>query len=93
MNIKKLYHIRKKIDKLDNKLLDVIKMRTNLVEEVIKIKRLKKQIIDKVRIKKVLRNIKILSRKKNIDTEITRKIWISIINSYIKYEKKNFKKK
>ena len=66
MNIKKLYHIRKKIDKLDNKLLDVIKMRTNLVEEVIKIKRLKKQIIDKVRIKKVLRNIKILSRKKKL---------------------------
>ena len=88
MNIKKLYHIRKKIDKLDNRLLDIIKKRTNLVEKVIKIKKLKKQIVDKARIKKVLRNIKILSLKKKIDTEITRKIWISMINSYIKYEKK-----
>ena len=93
MNIKKLYHIRKKIDKLDNRLLDIIKKRTNLVEKVIKIKKLKKQIVDKSRIKKVLQNIKKISKIKKIDTQITRKIWIAMINGYIEYEKKNFKNK
>ena len=93
MNNEKLRKIRKKIDNLDHKLLDIIEKRTNLVTEVIKIKRFKKEIVDKVRIKKILKDIKLLSKKKNIDTNITRKIWISMINSYIDYEKKNFKKK
>ena len=37
MNKKKLNVIRKKIDRLDNKLLNTIKKRTILVQEVIKI--------------------------------------------------------
>ncbi len=35
MNKKKLNVVRKKIDKLDNKLLNIIKKRTKLVQEVI----------------------------------------------------------
>ena len=93
MSKKKLNHIRKKIDKLDQKLLNLIKQRTDLVEEVIKTKKFKKQIVDKKRIKKVLNNIKKLSKKKRIDVRITQKIWKSMINSYIEYERKNFKKK
>ena len=93
MNNKKLNNIRKKIDILDYKLLNVIKNRTNLVNKVIKTKRFKKQIVDKARIKKVLSNIKKLSKKKKMDTLLTRKIWISMINSYIDYERRNFKKK
>ena len=93
MSKKKLNHIRKKIDKLDQKLLNLIKQRTDLVEEVIKTKKFKKQIVDKKRIKKVLNNIKKLSKKKKIDVRITQKIWKSMINSYIEYERKNFKKK
>ena len=93
MNNEKLDNIRKKIDKLDHKLLDVIKKRTNLVKEVIKTKKFKKQIVDRSRIKKVLKSIQELSKRKKIDTKITRKIWVSMINSYIDYEKRNFKKK
>jgi len=93
MNIKKLKNIRKKIDKLDIQILNIIKKRTNLVNEVIKTKQYKKQIIDNIRIKKVLTNIKRLSKRKKIDTKITRKIWITMINSYIDYERRNFKKK
>ena len=89
----KLRKIRKKIDKVDRKLLDVIKKRTNLVKEVIKTKKFKNEIVDRDRIKKILINIRKLSKKKNIDIKITRKIWISMINSYIDYEKRNFKKK
>jgi chorismate mutase len=93
MSKQKLNNIRKKIDKLDRKLLDIIKKRTGLVEEVIKTKKLKKQIVDKKRIEKVLNNIKKLSKKRKIDARITNKIWKSMINSYIEYERRNFKKK
>ena len=93
MNNEKLDNIRKKIDKLAHKLLDVINKRTNLVKEVIKTKKFKKQIVDRSRIKKVLKSIQELSKRKKIDTKITRKIWVSMINSYIDYEKRNFKKK
>ena len=93
MDIKKLKNIRKKIDKLDIEILNIIKKRTNLVNEVIKTKQYKKQIVDNVRIKKVLANIKHLSKQKKIDTKISRKIWTTMINSYIDYERRNFKKK
>ena len=93
MDIKKLKNIRKKIDKLDIEILNIIEKRTNLVNEVIKTKQYKKQIVDNVRIKKVLANIKHLSKQKKIDTKITRKIWTTMINSYIDYERRNFKKK
>ena len=41
MNKKKLDEVRKRLDKLDHKLLSLIKKRTILVEKVIKIKRYK----------------------------------------------------
>lgn len=92
MDIKKLNTIRKKIDNLDQKLLSLIKKRTILVKEVIKIKKFKKQIVDKQRIKKVLDIIKKKSIKKGIDPKITKTIWSSMIKSYIAYERRNFKK-
>ena len=92
MNNKKLNLQRKKLDKLDNKLLDLIKKRTEIVKKVIKLKKYKKQIVDYQRIKKVLKNIKTKSLNKNIDPIITKKIWTSMIRSYIDYEKRNFNK-
>ena len=92
-NKKKLDIIRKKLDKLDNKLLLLIKKRTLLVKEVLKLKEFKKEIIDKKRINFILKKISKKSRKLNIDTKITNRIWKNMIWSYINYEKKNFKKK
>ena len=92
MDHKKLKIIRNKLDKLDFKLLNLIKKRTNLVKEVIKIKKYKKQIVDRKRIKKVLSNIRKNSIKKRIDPKITKRIWSSMIKTYIEYEKRNFKK-
>ena len=92
MNYKKLNNIRKKLDKLDNKFLDLIKKRTFLVNQVLKTKKLKKQIIDKKRIKKILSNIKNKSNERKIDTRITNQIWKTMIREYIKYEFRNFKK-
>ena len=89
----KLKLIRQKIDKLDDKLLNLIKIRTNLVTGVLKQKRYKNQIIDKTRIKEVLTLIKKKSISRKIDPKITKKIWRNIIRAYIDFEKRNFKKK
>jgi len=89
----KLKLIRQKIDKLDDKLLNLIKIRTNLVNGVLKQKRYKNQIIDKARIKEVLTLIKKKSISRKIDPKITKKIWRNIIRAYIDFEKRNFKKK
>ena len=90
---KNILKVRKKLDKLDNSLLDIIKKRTKLVDIVIKNKKFKKDIIDKKRISVILKNISKKSKIKNIDPEITNKIWKSMIKAFIDYEFKNFKKK
>ena len=92
-NKKKLEIIRLKLDKLDNNLLSLIKYRTGLVKEVLKLKELKKEIVDKKRIRFILQKIKIKSKKLNIDQKITNRIWKNMIWSYIDYERRNFKKK
>ena len=85
--------IRKELDKLDNKLLDIIKKRSKLVDLVIKNKKFKKEIIDKKRIFIILKNIKKKSKKKRVDPKITDKIWRSMIKAFIEYEFRNFKKR
>jgi chorismate mutase len=92
-NKKKLVKIRQKLDKLDNQLLSLIKYRTSLVNNVIKLKQYKKEIVDKKRINMILKKIKVKSIKLNIDPNITKRIWKNMIWSYIDYERKNFKKK
>jgi len=89
----KLEKVRKKLDFLDNKLLKLIKQRTNLVNEVLKLKEYKNQIVDHKRINKILNNIKKKSQKNKIDPRITKRIWINMIRAYIDYEKRNFDKK
>ena len=63
---KKLNKIRSELDKLDNSLIKLIKKRTNLVNQVLKLKDKKKEIIDNKRIKMILNNIK----KKSINPNI-----------------------
>ena len=88
---KNILKIRKELDKLDNKLLDIIKKRTKLVDLVIKNKKFKKDIVDKKRISIILKNINKKSKIRKIDTKITQKIWKSMIKAFIDYEFKNFK--
>ena len=89
----KLKLIRQKIDKLDDKLLNLIKIRTNLVNGVLKQKRYKNQIIDKARIKEILTLIKKKSISRKIDPKLTTKIWKNMVRAFIDFEKRNFKKK
>ena len=90
---KKLNKIRSKLDKLDNSLIKIIKKRTYLVNQVLKLKEKKKEIIDNKRIKIILKNIRKKSIKNKIDPKITHRVWKNMIWSYIDYEKRNFKKK
>ena len=90
---KKLILIRKKLDKLDKSLINIIKKRTLLVKKVLELKEYKNQIVDKKRIKKILENIQSKSVQNNIDPKITKRIWINMIYAYIDFEKRNFKKK
>ena len=92
-NKKKLTQIRVKLDKLDDQLLSIIKIRTGHVNNVIKLKQHKKEIVDKKRINIILKKIKQKSKKLNIDPKITYRIWKNMIWSYINYERKKFKKK
>jgi len=57
-----------------------------------KLKKNKNEIVDKQRIKFILRKIKKKSIKLKIDPIITISIWKEMIKSFIKYEYKKFKK-
>tara|TARA_Y100000768_G_C23888371_1_gene638820 strand:+ start:84 stop:365 length:282 start_codon:yes stop_codon:yes gene_type:complete len=90
---KNILKVRKELDKLDTKILKILKKRTKLVDIVIKNKKFKKEIIDKKRISIILKNISNKSKKNNIDPKITKRIWISMIKAFIDYEFRNFKRK
>lgn len=84
--------IRDKLDKIDSKLLLIIKKRANLVAEIIKLKKTKKEIVDRKRINFILKKIKKKSINLKIDPDITISIWKEMIKSFIRYEYKNLKK-
>ena len=93
MKNKKIIAIRKKLDKLDLKMLAIIKKRGLLVNRILSEKKFKNQIIDQKRIKIILSKIHKESKKKKIDPKITKPIWRAMIRSFINYEFRNFKNK
>ena len=93
MKNKKISIIRKKLDKLDLKMLSIIKKRSSLVNKILEQKQFKNQIVDNKRIKIILNKIKTESKRKKIDPRITNTIWKSMIKAFINYEFRNFKKK
>ena len=93
INKKKLNLIRIKLDRLDTELLKLIKKRSNLVNDVLKVKIHKNEIIDQKRIDFILKKIKKKSIQLKIDPKITNRVWKNMIWSFIDYEKRNFKKK
>ena len=93
INKKKLNKLRENLDKLDNSFIKLIKKRTKIVKEVLKLKKYKSEIVDKKRINFILRQIRKKSIKNKIDPKITNRIWKNMILSYIDFEKRNFRKK
>jgi len=92
IKLKKLTNLRKKLDYVDDKLLKLLIKRTSLVKQVMHLKEHKKQIVDKKRIAQILKRIKKKSIRHKLDPNISRRVWKNMIWSYIKFERKNFKK-
>ena len=93
MNKKKLKQARNKVDQIDQKIFNLIKKRTQIVKHILTLKKFKKQIVNRKRIDKILKNIKNNSIRDGVDPKITRRIWKSIIWSHVDFERRNFKKK
>ena len=68
INKKKLNKLRENLDKLDNSFIKLIKKRTKIVKEVLKLKKYKNEIVDKKRINFILRQIRKKSIKNKIET-------------------------
>ena len=83
---------RKKIDKIDQQIFKLIKKRTIVVKKMLTLKKYKHQIVDHKRIKEILSTLRKQSIRNNIDPSITKKIWKSMIWSYVDFQRRNFKK-
>ena len=84
---------RKKIDKIDQQIFQLIKRRTIIVKKMLSLKKYKHEIIDHKRNKEILYKLKKKSILNKVDPKITKRIWKSIIYSYIDFQRRNFKKK
>ena len=93
MDKKKLNIARKKIDKLDKEIFNLIKKRTQIVKYMLGLKKFKNKIVDQKRINLILKNIRKKSIQHSIDPKITSRIWRNMIWSYVDFQKRNFKKK
>ena len=93
MNRQKLKIARNKIDQLDKNIFNLIKKRTRIVKYMLNLKQFRNQIVDRKRIKIILKNIRNKSIKNDVDPKITTRIWKAIIWGYVDFQRKNFKKK
>ena len=83
---------RKKIDKIDQQIFELVKKRTIIVKKMLSLKKYKHEIVDHKRIKEILLKLKKESIRNKIDPKITKRIWKSMIWSYVDYQRRNFKK-
>ena len=93
MKKNKLKLARKKIDQLDHKIFNLIKKRTQIIRYMLSLKKFKNEIVDKKRNNEILKRIRNKSIKNGIDPKITKRIWQSMIWSYVDFQRRNFKKK
>jgi len=93
MNKNRLIKERKKIDKIDQQLFKLIIKRTIVVKKMLTFKKSKSEIVDHKRINEILLKLKRKSIQKKIDPKITKRIWKSMIWSYVDFQRRNFKKK
>ena len=91
-NSVKMREVRKKIDQIDSKILPLMVKRSFLVSKALNLKTKKSEIVDIKRINQIKKKIKIKSKKLGANPTLISNIWLSIIRSFIDFEKKNFKK-
>tara|TARA_A100001011_G_scaffold398486_2_gene503095 strand:+ start:396 stop:686 length:291 start_codon:yes stop_codon:yes gene_type:complete len=84
-----LEELRKDIDVIDLKILDLIQKRKDLVTEVVKLKK-RDQIVDQKRIEFILNKLRKEALSRGLAVEFIEDIWTLMIKNFIKYEEKVF---
>ena len=84
-----LKELRKDIDEIDLKILDLIQKRKDLVTEVVKLKK-RDQIVDQKRIEFILNKLRKEALSRGLAVEFIEEIWTLMITNFIKYEEKIF---
>ena len=84
-----LEELRKEIDEIDLKILDLIEKRKDLVTEVVKLKK-RDQIVDQKRIEFILNKLKVEASKRGLAIEFVEEMWTLMIENFIMYEEKIF---
>jgi chorismate mutase len=84
-----LEELRKNIDEIDLKILDLIEKRKDLVTKVVSVKK-REQIIDQKRIEFILNKLKVEASNRGLAVEFIEEIWTLMIKNFIKYEEKIF---
>ena len=87
---KNLEKIRKNIDKFDLQILKILSRRRKEVLKGIKYKP-KSKIVDQKRIEKMIKVRIAKGKKLKIESFIVKNIWLTMINSFIKLERKKYK--
>lgn len=88
----KMKEVREKIDKIDSKILPLMIKRSILVNKALALKTKKSEIVDLRRIRQIKRKISSQSKKLGGNPKLISNIWMSIINNFIDFEKKNLNK-
>ena len=86
---KSLEELRKNIDEIDLKILDLIEKRKDLVTEVVKLKK-RNQIVDQKRIQFILNKLKVEALNRGLAVEFIEEIWTLMIKNFIEYEENIF---
>ena len=89
----KLKNVRSMIDRIDDKILPLIIKRSKLVNNALELKSKKNEIIDKKRIDQILKKIEKNSKRMRSNPKLIKSIWKSMIQNFIEYERKEFKKR
>ena len=79
--------VRELIDSIDDKILNLIAERKNLVVEAVKLKS-KDQIVDSERIKKIIQKLSKQAVEKKLPDGLVEKLWNTMIQEFIDYETK-----
>ena len=79
--------VRELIDSIDDKILNLIAERKNLVIEAVKLKS-KEQIVDLERIEKIIQKLSKQAVEKKLPDGLVEKLWNTMIQEFIDYETK-----
>ena len=91
-NMDDLKKVRKDIDNIDNKIIELIGDRFKEIHKVTKLKESKDEIIDHERITHILKSVQSKAKRNKIDPEIIVRIWQIFIQEAIKLESSKIKR-